>query len=160
MSNIESETTIYPNRQNAESAELRMENKENQEGEEEKKMAARERAEQFSREVQNTKKQAQNILVNMQQVIKAVQMIRNQLGLSGGQIPSVSQDEKTLKKLQEKLANLSDQLDDLKLALEQEEKKSISEEHPDWNQDLINAETKRRVEDLLQKLDLSENKKI
>lgn len=154
MSNIESEFKIYKNRQTMERGEVLPESSEKKEGEEEKKMAARERAEQFSREVQNTKKQVQHILVNMQQVVQAVRMIREQLGLGEGRIPSVGQDEKNLVKLRKKLLDFNNQMDDLKKALEQEEERAVREEYPDWTDEALSTEAARRVVELLQKLGL------
>ena len=97
--------------------------KEDKEKEELKKAAARERAERTSREIQSTRKRMQNIMANMQQVIKAVQAIRQQLDLTepDENIPSVARDRRTLESLQKKLNSLSGQLNNLRAALLQEE---------------------------------------
>ncbi len=138
-----------------EGAELSQEQKEKQVEEAEKKMAAKERAEVVGKEVKNTKQQMQNITANMIQVVKAVQAIRTQLGLTQtGAIPSVAQDEKTLAALRAKLDGLMGEVADLKNALLAEETKVVREENSNWNEDEVFAEAQRRVNDILNKLDL------
>ena len=141
----------------AEGRELGVENsKESREQEELKKMAARERAEKTSREVKHTQKQMQNIMANMQQVIKAVQAIRQQLDLTepDENIPSVARDQKNLQILQSKLADLTGQLADLRLALFQEELKEVEKDGGGWSEEEKQAEAKKRVEEILKKLGL------
>jgi len=142
----------------AEGREIGVEsNKEGQENQELKKMGAMERAEKTSREVKSTQKQMQNIMANMQQVVKAVQSIRQQLDLTepDENIPSVARDQKNLQALQKKLANLTGQLGDLKQALLQEEYNDIKIEHSDWSEDQIKQESEKRVSNILEKMGLS-----
>lgn len=131
----------------AEGAELAMENKEKGREEAEKKMAARERVEMVSREVKNAKQQIQNIMGNMQAVVKAVAAIRAQLQLAqGGDIPSAKQDQKALGALKKKLSGLYGELNDLRVALLVEQRKSAQEENPDWPAEQIEMAAKKQVE--------------
>lgn len=141
----------------AEGRELGMEKgKEAQENEELKKMAAMERAEKTSREVKSTQKQMQNIMANMQAVVKAVQAIRQQLDITepDENIPSVARDQQSLKALQKKIASLTGQLEDLRMALFQEEYKEVKQAHGDWPEVQLQQETGKRVVNILQKLGL------
>lgn len=143
----------------AESRDVGVENsKESQEENEElKKMAALEKAEKTSREVKSTKKQMQNLMANMQAVVKAVQAIRQQLDLvdPDGNIPSVTQDQQSLQILQKKLAGLTGQMADLRTALFQEEYKEFQKSYRDWTEQELNQETEKRVLKILEKLGLS-----
>ena len=142
----------------AEGREIGVEsNKEGQENQELKKMGAMERVEKTSRELKSTQKQMQNIMANIQQVVKAVQSIRQQLDLTepDENIPSVARDQKNLQALQKKLVNLTGQLGDLKQALLQEEYSDVKKEHGDWSEDQIKHESEKRVSQILEKLGLS-----
>jgi hypothetical protein len=143
-------------RNSVEGAEIGAEAKEKQIEEAEKKMGAKERAETISKEVKTTKNQIQNIVANMTQVIKAVAAIRAQLGLGvkGGAIPSVQKDEKILESLKKKLDGLFGEIEGLKKALVAEEEKAVREEHPDWKPEFIIEEAKKRVGEILKKLDI------
>jgi len=143
-------------RRSFESAEVEAENKEKGNEDLEKKMGAKERVEKVSHEVRNTQQQIQHIMANMQQVLKAVQAIRVQLGLAGGSVPSVERDEKTLEQLKKKLTGLNSQLADLRVALEQEEARSVKEDRPDWNADAIAEEAKKITAKILLDLGLKE----
>ena len=142
----------------AESRDVGVEgNKESEENEELKKMAAMEKVEKTSREVKTTKKQMQNLMANMQQVVKAVQAIRQQLDLvdPDGSIPSVAQDQQSLQLLQKKLAGLTGQMADLRIALFQEEYKEVQKMYRDWTEEQLKQETEKRVVKILEKLGLS-----
>lgn len=153
MNNFEKDTSRRRNF--AEGTELSAESKEKGPEEAEKKMAARERVEAVGREVKSTKQQIQNIVGNMQQVVKAVAAIRAQLQLAqGGDIPSVKQDQRTLGALQKKLSGLYGELEDLRGALLVEERKSVQEENPDWPAEQIDAVAKKQVEGMWEKLGL------
>lgn len=141
----------------AEGRDLRVETaKEDKEKEELKKAAARERAEKTSREIKSAQKQMQNIMANMQQVIKAVQAIRQQLDLTepDENIPSVARDRRVLDQLQKKLASLSGQLKDLRTALFQEELNEVRQKHGDWLEERLKQEAERLVGARLKKLGL------
>ena len=156
MNPLENESEVR--RKNlAEGREIGAESKEKKEEEAEKRMGAMERAEKVSHEVKSTKKQMQNIVANMQQVVKAVQAIRVQLGLgtNGSQsIPSVQQDQKALEDLKKKLSKLTGQLSDLRTALVHEEGEEMRKAHGDCGEEQINAEAERLAEELLKKLGL------
>lgn len=157
MNTLENESENRMRRNSSEGRELNAERKENKENEAEKKMAAMERAEKVSYEVKSTKKQMQNIVANMQQVVKAVQAIRIQLGLGTGlSIPSVVQDEKRLDQLKSKLSKLIGQLSDLRIALIHEESEEIRKTHVDWDETKIQAEAERLAEEVIIKLGLKE----
>lgn len=142
----------------AEGREVSVESsKEGQENQELKKMGAMERVEKTSREVKSAQKQMQNIMANMQTVVKAVQAIRQQLELTepDENIPSVARDQKNLQALQKKLANLTGQLGDLKQVLLKEEYNEVKKEHSNWSEDQIKQESEKRVSVILEKLGLS-----
>ncbi len=137
----------------AESAEISVEAKEKQIEEAEKKLAAKERVEIVSKEVKTTKNQIQNIVANMQQVVKAVAAIRAQLQIKNDDdIPSVKQDEKILESLKKKLDGLYGEINDLKGALLAEEIKSVGEDNPDLSFEEIEKEAERRVEKILENI--------
>lgn len=141
----------------AEGVELAAESKEKGTEEAEKKMAARERVEVVSREVKTTKQQIQNIMGNMQAVVKAVAAIRAQLQLAqGGSIPSAEQDKRSLAALKKKLTSLYGELNDLRGALLAEQRKNIQEENPDWSAEEIEKAAKKQVEELWKQLGLEE----
>lgn len=153
MHQLEKTANRLLRRNYAEGAELASEAKEKQTEEAEKKLAARERLEQTSREIKTTKNQIQNIIANMQQVVKAVQAIRAQLGVSdAGNIPSVERDEVAVAALRKKLNGLYGEIKDLQGALLLEERKSIQEEHTDWPAEAISQEAERRVQAILHQL--------
>ncbi len=142
-------------RRGAESAEAGFETKEGKEKAELKKAAARERAEIVSKEVKNTKQQIQNITANMQQVIKAVAAIRAQLKLAEqheDNIPSVRSDKKRVEELNVKLMDLGSQLDGLKSALLEEEKKRLHDENSEWGIDRIEMVASESVEKILEQI--------
>ncbi len=151
----QNQNTLRRRNQN-EGAELNQEAKEKQVEEAEKKMAAKERVEMVGREVKSTKQQIQNITANMTQVLKAVAAIRAQLTIphSDDTVPSVARDKKNLEELRKKLDGLMGEIVDLKGALLGEEAKSVKEENPGWNGEAVMSEAKRRVSEVLEKLEI------
>ena len=140
-------------RRAAESREASFESKESKEGKEDKEMGAKERMEQTVVEVKNTKQRMKNIMVNMQQVLAAVRQIRQQLGLTGdGDVPAVQTDQKTLDELKKKLAGLEDQMDDLKLALKNEETSQVKQANPNIGQEELESVVEKRVKEVLVQL--------
>lgn len=155
MNSLEKNNDAVRRKNYAEGAELSAESKEKGQEEAEKKMAARERVEVVSKEVKSTKQQIQNIMGNMQTVVKAVAAIRAQLQLAqNDNIPSVKQDQKTLEALKKKLAGLRGELKDLRGALLVEERKSAQEQNPDWSAEQIDATANKQVEGLWAELGL------
>jgi len=144
----------FGRRNSAEGREAGFETKEDKEKAELKKAAARERAETVSKEVKNTKQQIQNITANMQQVIKAVAAIRAQLQLAQqheDDIPSVRSDKRRVGELNVRLMDLGSQLEGLKSALLEEEKKRLVEEGKLTGEEII-IEANRIVEEIIAKL--------
>lgn len=121
ISSFETNENMF--RKGSEFRESSFENKESKEKEEDKQMEAKEKMELTIGEVKNTKNRMKNIMVNMQQVLQAVRQIRQKLGLNNNDddIPAVKSDQKTLNELKIKLDGLMNQVDDLKLALKNEE---------------------------------------
>jgi hypothetical protein len=157
MSEFEKEQDPFLKRPPIEGAELGFENKGAKEAEAEKKMGAKERMETVSKEVKTTKNQIQNIVANMQQVIRAVALIRAELELAGdSDIPAVKEDEHQLDELKKKLAGLNSEVDDLKIALLQEEQKAVKEEYSDWNEEAVLVEAQRRTARVIKKLEVEE----
>jgi len=155
MSEFEIQNNEWRKRNTAEGRKVQIENKEKGPNEQEKKAAARERAEVVSKEVRSTQKQMQNIMANMQQVIKTVQAIRAQLQLSDdGSIPSVQRDQKNIDILKKKLENLRGELGDLRLALIVELKKEITENNKDLDEHYAENEAQEQADRLLSELGL------
>jgi len=155
MSTAQFEQENINHRNASEGREVRFESKENKEAQELKKLAAKERAETISKEVRSTKQQIQNIMANMQQVIKAVQAIRAQLQLVDNNeevIPSVRHDQKRVGELKVRLMDLGSQLDGLKQALVEEEKKRLQAENPVLMGEKLEVEADKIVEEVLKKL--------
>ncbi len=131
--------------------------KEKQAEELEKKLGARERAEQVTKEVRTTQQQAQRVMGSMQQVVKAVAAIRAQLQLSpqaDSVIPSVEQDQKTLDLLKKKMFDLKSQLGDLKAVLTAEHRRDIEAEHADWTPKQVEEAAAALTEDWVKRLGL------
>ena len=132
-------------------------NKEKQAEEMEKKMGAKERAEKVTKEVRTTQQQAQRVMGSMQQVVKAVAVIRAQLKLTtkdGDDIPSVAQDQKVLEQLQKKMFDLKSQLGDLRVALTQENVRDLEREHPEWNAEQVRQAAEAMTEEWVRRLGL------
>ncbi|MFH1292002.1 MAG: hypothetical protein ABIH87_02290 [bacterium] len=153
MSTFEQQQEKNLRRGLVESQELGFEGRESKEQQEDKEMGAKERIEQTVVEVKNTKQRMKNIMVNMQQVIQAVRAIRQQLGLDEtGDVPAVEKDQKTLEQLKEKLAGLEDQMDDLKLALKNEEVAQLRRSNPGMDDDQLEAMADERVRQILDQM--------
>jgi len=153
MSNFEQEQEKQLLHNASEGKEVGFENKESREAKEDKEMGAKERMEQTVVEVKNTKQRMQNIMINMQQILTAVRQIRQQLGLDeDGDIPAVQTDQKTLDELKEKLAGLEDQMDDLKLALKNEETTQLRQANPGMSEGELESQVEKRVNEVIEKL--------
>lgn len=124
----------------------------------EKKMGARERVEQVTHEVKHTQKQMQNIMLNMQQVVRAVATIRKQLQLdeTDANIPSLTHDQKVTESLQKKLFSLKSQLDSLRLVLLKEEKEQLRKENPHLSEKELEHVAQSTVEDILKRLNVNQ----
>ncbi len=155
---FESEKQIdYITKRSTESRDIGTEVKDVRELTELKKAAAKERAETVSREVKNTKQQMQNIIANMQQVVKAVLAIRQMLGLDINEgIPMVQQDEKKVEELKKKLENLRGELSGLRNALLLEEIKNLEESGESFSENNVKREAEKRVDIILDSLGLNE----
>lgn len=155
---FESEKQIdYIAKRSTESRDIGTEVKDVRELTELKKAAAKERAETVSREVKNTKQQMQNIIANMQQVVKAVLAIRQMLGLDINEgIPMVQQDEKKVEELKKKLENLRGELSGLRNALLLEEIKNLEEFGESFSENNVKREAEKRVDIILDSLGLNE----
>ncbi len=153
MNNLEKENEAWPRRNAAEGRETSFESKEKRDEELEKKLAAKERAEQMAHEVKTTKKQMQNITANMQQVLKAVRAIRDQLGLlQSGQVPSVARDEEALANLKKRLARLNSELGDLKMALVEEYVDEVHKENPEWDENMVKNKAEKLADLTIKKI--------
>lgn len=102
-------------RTSRESREYTHESKEKKEGEKDKELlaaAALERADFLIGEVKSSKKQMQNIMVHMQQVLAAIKALREQLQISndGADDSSVVRDKKRVDELKDKIGEYKDEL--------------------------------------------------
>lgn len=107
------------NRESARERERNYEVKENKEAETDKELqaaAALERADYLVGEVKSSKKQMQNIMVHMQQVLAAIKELREQLQLAptSGDDASVVQDKKRVEQLKHQIAEYKDELSKMK----------------------------------------------
>ena len=153
MNNIETKLNRERRHNSAEGQEVGLESREDKGQQEAKKAAARERAEQVIRESQSAKKMMQNIMANMQQVIIAVQQIRQQLQIQDqSAIPSVSRDQKTIESLKKKLMDYQSQMSDLRLALLVEEKAGLKKQYSSVAEDEIERMAQEKVEEIMKKL--------
>ena len=158
MSNFETNEGIR--RKGSEFKESSFENKESKEKEEDKIMEAKEKMELTIGEVKTTKSRMKNIAINMQQVLQAVRQIRQQLGLDDSEdnIPAVKRDKKTLEELQNKLKGLTEQMDDLKLALRAEEISRLRQLDPNMSEEQLEAEVEERVKQIFIQMDINYKK--
>ncbi|MBI2437034.1 MAG: hypothetical protein HYV41_04830 [Candidatus Magasanikbacteria bacterium] len=97
------------------SAERARESRESKEGKEmdeaAKAAATMERADFLVKEVKSGKQQIQNIVIHMQQVLSAIQALRQQLQLKNDDaVSSVSQDKKQVEKIKRKIAEHRDEI--------------------------------------------------
>lgn len=94
--------------------ERNYESKESKEGETDKELqaaAALERADFLVGEVKSSKKQMQNIVVHMQEVLAALKALREQLQISTStEDNSIVQDKKRVDELKKKIADYKDEL--------------------------------------------------
>lgn len=83
--------------------------------EEAKAAATRERAEYLVKEVKSSTQQMQNIMLHMQTVLKALQVLETQLKLTHTTEPtSIVEDKKHVEKLQQKIAEHKIELREMK----------------------------------------------
>ncbi|MBI2990028.1 MAG: hypothetical protein HYY51_02440 [Candidatus Magasanikbacteria bacterium] len=109
----ETERQYERNRRSREVAERDFETREAKEefGKELEAGAAMERADVLVREVKSSKKQVQNIMIHMQEVLKALKELREQLQLTQTEEDaSVLQDKKRISDLQERISQYKDEL--------------------------------------------------
>lgn len=106
---MESEQDIF--NRSRESKDLGHETKEAEINPELQAAASMERADYLVKEVKQSKKQMQNIVLHMQQVKQAIKQIRAQLQLQASADPtSLEQDQKQVEKLQEQIKQYQDEL--------------------------------------------------
>ena len=93
-----------------------MEQKEGQEDAELKRAASMERADYLVKEVKQSKKQMQNIVMHMQTVISAIRQLRQQLQLAEtvDEASSIRQDKKQIEILKEKIKAYGDELEKMR----------------------------------------------
>lgn len=112
-------------------AEVVRESREAKEGEideELKTAAAMERADYLVKEVKQSKKQMQNILLHMQQVTKAIRELRQQLQLAGdGDATSVEQDKERIEELKKKIKEYQEEIVAMRGDLVREQMEELKE---------------------------------
>ena len=96
------------------SREAQAESRESREGEVDEELkvaAAMERADYLSKEIKSSKKQMQNIILNMQQVKQAIADLRAELQLAAQDSDSsVQQDERNIERIKEKIAGFQEEI--------------------------------------------------
>jgi len=132
------------------SAETR-ETKEDEQSEELKAAAAMERAELIVKEVKQSKKQMQNILLHLQDVTQAIQALRTQLALGqSAQDPSsVQHDKDRLRLLQEKIHGYEKEILVMKDDLIVEKEAELRTKHPHQTDEAIRTEAEASIRALL-----------
>lgn len=122
---LETEQSEF-NRKSQEAQERAAENKEGKEGEADNELkagAAMERADVIVKEVKQSKKQMQNIVMHMQTVLTAIRQLRQQLQLAqvDDDVSSVRQDKKQVEELKKKIKEYGEELEKMKGDLIREE---------------------------------------
>ncbi|HAZ28647.1 MAG TPA: hypothetical protein DCY48_02625 [Candidatus Magasanikbacteria bacterium] len=127
--------------------------KEGQEHQEGREAAAMERADILVREVKNTKKQMQNILLHVQDVLQAIRALRGQLELAetAGDPMSIVRDKAHVASLKAKLSTYQKELRNMRGDLLREQKQLLREQNPVtmWTEAELNSRAERLVIQLL-----------
>lgn len=135
----------------AERARESRESKESLEMDEQAKAAATmERADFLVKEVKSGKQQIQNIMIHMQQVLAAIQTLRQQLQLKAdGTVSSVEQDKKHIEKVKQKIAVYKDEIVKMKDELITAQIEQIREGE---NVGLTEQQLRVKAEELVEKI--------
>lgn len=117
-------------RRSRESREANAEQRESKEGEVDNELkagAAKERADVIVKEVKQSQKQMQNIVVHMQTVLSAIRQLRQQLQLAqvDDDVDSVKQDKKRIEELKKKIKDYGDELEKMRSDLVREQMEEI-----------------------------------
>lgn len=134
------------------------ESKESKEGEidpELKAAAAMERADYLVGEVQNSKKQIQNIVVHMSQVLATLKQLRQQLQISESDTEesSVGQDKKRVEDLKKKIVEHKDELLKMKDELIEGQIAELSKTDSSASAEVLRAKAEEMVQNVLNELE-------
>lgn len=134
-----------------EAAERNVENREGKEDAELKVAAAKERAEVIVKEVKQSKKQMQNIVVHMQVVLTAIRQLRQQLQLAqvDDDISSVKQDKRQIEVLRKKIKEYGVELEKMREDLIREQ---LEELKNGVGVGLTSEELYKRAEEMVEEL--------
>ena len=137
--------------------ERQAEKKESKEAEKDPELlaaASMERADLLVREVKTSKKQMQNIAVNIANVKKTIQQLRAQLQLAIQEEEedpaSIKQDKKALEELQKKIAYHYDELIKMRDELIRENVKDLQQKMPYLSFEELHAKAEGMVDSLLE----------
>lgn len=142
-------------RRSREAQERDIESHESKEDAELKAGASVERADIIVKEVKQSKKQMQNILVHMQTVLGAIQQLRQQLQLvqNSDDPASVVQDKKRIEELKKKIKNYGDELEKMRGNLIKEEieelKKGVG---VDMSADEVCKLAEKNIQEMIEKV--------
>lgn len=144
------------------SAEAGAEMKESKEGEKDKELesaAAMERADLLIREVKSSKKQMQNIVIHMQEVMNAIRQLRAQLQLAqtddDAKNPSVAKDKERIDELKERISKYSDEVLKMKDELIRDQTEILREGDPTMTSETVRQKATQVVEDILKEITMS-----
>lgn len=116
-------------RRSLEGREAGLEEKENKENDAElKKAAGLERADVIVKEIKQSQKQMQSIIVHMQTVLAAIRRLRRQLQLAESSVDpsSIKQDKKQVEELKKKIKEYGDELEKMRGDLIREQMEELS----------------------------------
>ena len=142
-------------RRSMEAAEAREVSKENEMDAESKKGAAMERADVLIREVKNNRQQVQNLVVHIQEVMKAIAQLRAQLQLaaSNDDPASIVQDKEKVAKLKKNIALHKEEILKMKDELVSEQIKELQKGiGVEWGMAELEKKAKEMVEALITRI--------
>lgn len=126
------------------------ETKEAEANEELKRAAAMERADYLAKEVKQSKQQIQNILLHMQQVLAAIQALRDELNLSVSEdASSVAEDKKRVAALRKKINEHQKEIQTMREDLIREQVAQLKEEGAGGGLDVLRARAENMVDNLI-----------
>ncbi len=138
-----------------ETVEVGYETKEGKEADGELKAAAAlERADYLVKEVKQSRKQMQNILLHMQQVMNAIRQLRAQLQLADGEEPSsVAHDKEKTEELKEKIGEYTDEIKSMRLDLIKEQVEELKSEYAGTVIEELQKKAELMIDDMIKEIE-------
>jgi hypothetical protein len=129
------------------------ETKEGEADEEIKRAAAMERVDYLAKEVKQSRRQMQNIVLNMQQVMAAIRALRKELALTDRSDPaSVAQDKQRIAELKKKIQGHQEEIRGMREDLVREQVEMLRDEGFAGAEEALRAKAEGVVEELIQRI--------